>query len=353
MFHLNREEKLAAFDPNGVGAAHAQIFGLPFNYVESRVILLPVPWDATASYRPGSAAGPRIIREASPQLDLFDPDYPDSWKEGFFLLDISEEWARRNRLIRPSVSEYLRLLENGAEPDTTSENSVVQRVNRETEALRKWVFERSAETLKEGKIPAVLGGDHSTPLGAIQAVLAAHPDMGILQIDAHADLRVAYEGFAHSHASIMDNALKAGVPRLVQVGLRDVCKAENDMISSDERITAFYQYQLDARRYAGEDWDSICRKIVSALPEQIWISFDIDGLDPSLCPNTGTPVPGGMSFSEASFLLGEVVRSGRRILGFDLNEVAPDAGGKNEWDANVGARMLYRLCSLACLSQRA
>ena len=116
MFHLNREEKLAAFDPNGVGAAQAQIFGLPFNYVESRVILLPVPWDATASYRPGSAAGPRIIREASPQLDLFDPDYPDSWKEGFFLLDISEEWARRNRLIRPSVSEYLRLLENGARP---------------------------------------------------------------------------------------------------------------------------------------------------------------------------------------------------------------------------------------------
>ena len=343
---MTREEKLASFDPNGIGAVSAQIFGLPFNYPESRVILLPVPWDATASYRPGSASGPEAIRNASPQLDLFDPDYPLSWQEGFFMLQVSSEWAQRNRIIRPAVAEYIRLMEHGAQPD----GKVLQRVNEETEALRKWVFERTAETLKEGKIPAVLGGDHSTPLGAMQAALARHPGMGILQIDAHADLRIAYEGFVHSHASIMYNALQAGIGSLVQVGLRDVCLAEKELIETDPRIHAFFQHQLDARRFAGATWSECCKEIVAILPKEVWISFDIDGLDPALCPNTGTPVPGGMSFAEASYLLGEVVRSGRTIIGFDLNEVAPGHRDDDEWDANVGARILYRLCSLACWS---
>ncbi|MBI1192999.1 MAG: agmatinase [Bacteroidetes bacterium] len=345
---MTREEKLAAFDPNGIGAAQAQIFGLPFNYPESRVVLLPVPWDATASYRPGSANGPEAIRQASPQLDLFDPDYPLSWQEGFFMLQVSGEWAQRNRKTRPLVAEYIRMLENGAPEDP----ALLKRVNDETEALRKWVFERTAETLHEGKIPGVIGGDHSTPLGAMQAVLARHPQMSILQVDAHADLRVAYEGFQHSHASIMYNALQAGVTGLVQVGLRDVCLAEKELINQDARVRAFFQHELDARRFAGGTWADCCRDAVAALSQEVWISFDIDGLDPSLCPNTGTPVPGGLSFAEASFLLGEVVRSGRRIVGFDLNEVAPAPNGEDEWDANVGARMLYRLCSLACLSQR-
>jgi agmatinase len=345
---VTRQEKLAAFDPNGIGAAQAQIFGLPFNYPESAVVLLPVPWDATASYRPGSAAGPEAIRQASPQLDLFDPDYPLSWQEGFFMLQVSGEWAQRNRKTRPLVAEYIRLLENGAPEDP----ALVERVNSETEALRKWVFERTAETLKEGKIPGVIGGDHSTPLGAMQAVMARYPQMSMLQVDAHADLRVAYEGFEHSHASIMYNALLAGLQRLVQVGLRDVCLAEKELIASDPRIQAFFMHELDARRFAGATWADCCRDAVAALSQEVWISFDIDGLDPALCPNTGTPVPGGLSFAEASFLLGEVVRSGRRIVGFDLNEVAPSPQGSDEWDANVGARVLYRLCSLACLSKR-
>lgn len=345
---MTREEKLAAFDPNGIGAAQAQIFGLPFNYPESKVVLLPVPWDATASYRPGSAAGPEAIRQASPQLDLFDPDYPLSWQEGFFMLQVSAEWAQRNRKTRPLVAEYIRMLENGAPEDP----ALLRRVNDETEALRKWVFERTAETLNEGKIPAVMGGDHSTPLGAIQAVLARHPQMSILQVDAHADLRIAYEGFQHSHASIMYNALQAGVSNLVQVGLRDVCLAEKELINQDPRVHAFFQHELDARRFAGTTWAECCRDAAAALSQDVWISFDIDGLDPSLCPNTGTPVPGGLSFAEAAYLLGEVVRSGRRIVGFDLNEVSPAPNGEDEWDANVGARVLYRLCSLACLSQR-
>lgn len=345
---MSRQDKLAHFDPNGVGAAQAQIFGLPFNYDESRVIILPVPWDATASYRAGSAAGPEAIRRASPQLDLYDALAPDAWQEGFYLLQNSAEWSQRNRIVRPAVAEYIRLLESGGQPGL----AVPERVNGETEALRKWVFERTDETLRAGKIPAVLGGDHSTPLGAMQAALARHPGMGILQLDAHADLREAYEGFVHSHASIMYNALQAGIPSLVQVGLRDLCQAEAELIRSEPRIQAFMMHELDARRFGGESWASCCQSIIQALPPEVWISLDIDALEPSFCPHTGTPVPGGMSFGEMSFLLSEVVRSGKRIIGFDLTEVAPGDRKDDEWDANVGARVLFRLCSLACMSQR-
>ena len=344
---MTREEKLAAFDPNGVGAAHAQVFGLPFSHAESRVVILPVPWDATASYEAGSSRGPEAIRKASPQLDLDDPDVPDSWQAGFFMLQSSPEWQQRNRVLRPRVSEHLRLLESGAEPD----DSLPQRVNEETEALRKWVFERTEETLHAGKIPGLLGGDHGTALGAMQAGLAQYPAMGILQIDAHADLRDAYEGFRHSHASIMHNALDAGVTCLVPVGLRDVCQAENQILSADPRISAFPQHVLDTRRFNGENWKACVADIIAALPQDVWVSFDIDGLDPSLCPNTGTPVPGGLSFAEVSFLLGELMHSGRLIIGFDLTEVSPDPDDRHEWDANVGARILYRLCSVAVGSQ--
>src|SRR6185437_1373919 len=92
-------------------------------------------------------------------------------------------------------------------------------------------------------------------------------------------------------------------------------------------------------------------QIISELPQDVWISFDIDGLDPKLCPHTGTPVPGGLDFHEALYLIRELAESGRRIIGFDLNEVAPDPTGANEWDANVAARLLYKLSAWTLVSQ--
>jgi agmatinase len=338
-----RRAKLEAFDPDGPGAENGRLFGLPFNYAESAVAILPVPWDATASYGTGSARGPEAILEASPQLDLDDPDRPEAWQAGFFLLERSAEWQQRNRNLRPAVQEYLRLMAAGAPLDP----KLIERVNAETEALRQWVFARTGESYAAGKVPGLLGGDHGTALGAIQAGLQRHPEMGVLQLDAHADLRVAYEGFVHSHASIMHNALESGLKTLVSVGLRDTSPGEQSRMQQDERIHAFAQRSLEAERYGGSSWSEQVERILAPLPEKVWVSFDIDALDPSLCPNTGTPVPGGLAFGEASFLLGALVHSGRRIVGFDLTEVAPHPNGKDEWDANVGARVLFRLCSLA------
>ena len=200
-----------------------------------------------------------------------------------------------------------------------------------------------------GKVPAVLGGDHSTPLGLMQAVAEQEGDFGILQIDAHADLRNAYEGFTYSHASIMFNALKIPqLKKLVQVGIRDICQAEAVMAEKNERIRIFYDSDLKTAAFEGKSWKEQVKEIVEELPEKVYVSFDIDGLDPKLCSATGTPVPGGFEFEEAMYLIKSVVESGRKIVAFDLCEVGP---GEDEWNGNVGARVLYRMANLAGVSQ--
>jgi agmatinase len=189
-----------------------------------------------------------------------------------------------------------------------------------------------------------VGGDHSTVYGIIRAYAEKYPGLGVLHVDAHADLRDAYEGFTWSHASIFHNVMTRlpGVSKLVQVGIRDLGEAEFQFSEdSGGRIVTHYDARTKARQHEGVAWRDLCVEMVSALPQDVYVSFDIDGLDPTLCPHTGTPVPGGLSFAEASTLIGEVVRSGRKIVGLDLNEVAP--GLDSEWDGNVGARLLYKM----------
>jgi agmatinase len=222
------------------------------------------------------------------------------------------------------------------------------------ERLNAWVHEQTSRLLDAGKLPGVVGGDHSAPLGAIRAVAERHPGCGILHFDAHADLRRAYEGLRWSHASIMYNVLSElpGVARLVQVGVRDYSDEEDAFIRDNrDRVTTFFDPDLRRSLFDGESWSRIALRIVASLPREVYVSFDIDGLDPALCPHTGTPVLGGLSFPEATALLRHVVESGRRIVGFDLSEVAPDPAG-GEWDGNVGARVLYKLIGFGLMSRR-
>ena len=206
--------------------------------------------------------------------------------------------------------------------------------------------------LGRGKIVGTVGGDHSVSFGAIEAHAARYHGLGILHFGAHADLRRAHQGFSWSHASIMDNVLSRlpGVARLVQVGVRDLCEEEHERIlASEGRIVTFFDAQLAQARFAGETWAQQCARIVATLPAQVYLSFDIDALDPALCPHTGTRVPGGLSFQMATYLIAAVVQSGRRLVGFDLTEVAPAPDG-GDWDENVGARLLYKLCGWALRS---
>ena len=330
------------FDPDAAASADAGLFGLPFSIDEARVVIVPVPFEATTSYGGGTVDGPAAVFEASKQVDLFDLEYGRVYAPGIAMCPIPDQvraWNDEARALAEPV------IANGGAGDDPALIARLERVNALSAQLNAWVAAQVEQLLDAGHIVGVLGGDHAVPLGSIATHAARYPGMGILHLDAHADLRVAYEGFTYSHASIMHNALAEvpGVARLVQVGIRDFGEAEHRAITAaGERIRTFFDADLARRRFDGEPWSSVLREIVDALPQQVYLSFDIDGLDPTLCPHTGTPVPGGLQFQEACALLAAVARSGRTIVGFDLCEVAPGPDG-DEWDGNVGARLLYKM----------
>jgi len=344
-------DKIAQFDPNGLGDTSGNIYGLPFNTDEARLVILPVPWEVTVSYQAGTASAPEAILEASLQVDLYDAFVKDAWKLGIAMKEVHLGILEKSNTFRQQAEHYIGQLSQGFNPEENTELLAIRNeINQAGRELNHWVKKESLSLLNQNKVVALLGGDHSTPLGLMQALAEKYPSFGILHIDAHADLREAYEGFEFSHASIMYNALKLPqINSLVQVGIRDYCEAENQMIQSDERISTFFDRDIKQSQFEGKNWSVICEKIIEALPEKVYLSFDIDGLDPKLCPNTGTPVPGGLELEQSVYLVEKLVNSGRRIIGFDLNEVAP---GNDEWDANVGARLLYRLGNMCLVSNR-
>lgn len=338
------------FDPSGVGLKNGNFIGLPFDEDSANVMLIPVPWDVTVSYAEGTAFAPRAILDASSQLDLFDPDVKDAWKLGIFMQPVDEGLLGKGIELRKLSAGYINFLENGGDlSQNRGMREELDKINRECEKMNQWVFNRAKRVLAAGKIPGVIGGDHSVPLGAFKAVSEKYPDFGILQVDAHLDLRNSYEGFTFSHASVFYNSLKIeSLKKIVQVGIRDYCEEETDVIQKEgERISVFFDHFLKENHFRGKNWDAQCEEIISKLPENIYVSIDIDGLDPKLCPNTGTPVPGGLDFPETVFLLKKVVENGRKIIGFDVCET-----GKDEWDVNVAARLIYKLSNLAGRSQK-
>lgn len=348
---MNKETKIRNFNPNGPAGRNLNLFGLPFETAEAEIVVVPVPWDVTVSYRDGTANGPEAIFEASLQVDLFDPLFPDLWKAGIALDRIPGDLKRASGRMRKRAVEHIEALSRpGKESGTGATARRLAELNRQCSSMVEQVRNRCLYYLRQNKLVALLGGDHSTPLGLIQALGIHHGQFGILQIDAHADLRNAYEGFEFSHASIMFNALKEkNVTRLVQVGIRDYCEEEVAVVErSGGRVKCFYDRDLKHAQAEGETWKRTCDRIIRSLPKELYISFDIDGLDPKLCPNTGTPVPGGFEFEQVCYLFERIVKAGKTIIGFDVNEVAP---GKDEWDASVGARLLYRLAGYAAYSQ--
>lgn len=341
-----------SFDPNSASSPDSGVFGLPHSPEEASLVIVPVPWEATVSYGGGTSRGPGAILKASRQVDLFDYEIERPYEAGIHMLAESDEilgWNATARLLAQ------RIIEKGGDiaGDKGLEKALVE-VNILGEKMNRWVSGEVDRWLSAGKIVGVVGGDHSVPFGAIEAATRRHDSLGILHFDAHSDTRNAFEGFTWSHASIFRNVLDrlAGVTRVVQVGIRDFCEQEWEYCREQgSRVAIYFDAELQKRKFQGESWAKISSEIVSKLPDDVWVSFDIDGLDPRFCPHTGTPVPGGLEFAEAVWLIGEVVRSGKKIVGFDLNEVAPGPAGTDEWDGNVGARLLYKLCAWTLASQ--
>jgi agmatinase len=337
---------VSVFNPDDVGVSNGNLFGFPVEEKEADIVVIPVPWDVTASYGKGTSLGPKAILDASTQLDFYHPRLKNAFHTKVFMTPISEEWIKINEKLSIDSIAYIEHLESGSE-DYSEFSAFLSEVDKAHKALTSNLKIRCENLLDQNKIVAVLGGEHSTPLGLIQALNNKYSNFGILQIDAHADLRNAYENFNQSHASIMYNVLQScsNVSKLVQVGIRDIAQCEVDLInSSNNRVKTFFDWDLKENSFHGRNWAVQVEEIISELPQNVYISFDIDGLLPSLCPNTGTPVPGGFTLEEINFLLFKVVESGKKIIGFDLNEVS--LGNSGDWDANVGARALWNLiCS--------
>jgi agmatinase len=342
---------LSNFDPNDAGNPNNNIFGLPFSEDDARLVIIPIPWEVTVSFGAGTARSAEQIMRASLQVDLFDPEVVDGWKQGFFMKETDRKVLLKSDYLRKEAELYIDYISKG---DIVANNQfmckTLKEVNEGGYFLNNWVYHQTRELLEKGKLVALLGGDHSTPLGFMKAIGEKHGEFGIIQIDAHCDLREGYEGFVYSHASIMYNALKE-VPqlqKLVQVGIRDYSEGEHEFIKQNsDKVKTYFDADIRERQYEGESFSQVVNEIVSQLPQKVYISFDIDGLDPKLCPNTGTPVQGGFETEQVFYIFKKIQQSGRQIIGFDLSEVSTS---ENYWDANVGARVLFKLCNLLVAS---
>lgn len=341
-----------AFDPGAAAAPGSGIYGLTTSLEESRVVVVPVPFEATTSYGGGAADGPRAVLRASRQVDLYDYSTGRPYEAGIHMLEEPAEIRRRNDKAKRQARKVI--ARGGRVEGDKRLAAALEKVNRHGERVNEIVYDTVRGLVERGKIVATLGGDHAAPYGAIRAYSEAFPGVGLLHVDAHADLRPAYEGFVWSHASIMYNVVTnlPGVAKLVQVGVRDFSEEEMEIAASTNgRVVVHHDEALVKEKFEGVPWARVVKRIVKELPGDVYISFDIDGFDPTLCPHTGTPVPGGLSFQEAVALVAAVAESGRRIVGMDLCEVAPGPRG-DEWDANVGARILYKMIGFALLSDR-
>ena len=299
----------------------AGLFGFDVPYTDCALVILGVPWELTVSYGQGTAQAPQAILQASHQIDLCTSPPTAPYRRGIHY-----------RVLKHEV----------ASPSPTPADRVthIKHVNALSTAFNSAVYNETRSIISDGKLLGLVGGEHAIAFGYLQFLHEFYPAFGILHLDAHLDYRCAYQGYIYSHASIMYQVMTEldSVQKMVHVGIRDFCLAEKKFAEElDKRDKIFFACELHRRGFA-----EVVTEIVSHLPSEVYISFDIDALDPSLCPSTGTPVPGGLSFYDVELLLQMLVASGKKIIGFDLSEVVP---GYNHWDENVASRILYRLCA--------
>jgi agmatinase len=291
------------------------IYERQVTWEKADLYLLGIPWEGGISFRSGTAHAPRLIQAVSTHIDHYSPDCE----------------ALENAQI------YLEHLPLEALPPAEDRDALY-----EAQVLHP-VMDWVREVLRTGKPFGVIGGDHSVPIGVHRVLSQERPGYALLHLDAHADLRPSYQGMRYSHATVLYHASQErGINRLLAVGVRDWDRSEVEYARLHyPRIQVYEMRRLFRTLYQGRPWSEVCSEIVSLLPENVYISLDVDVLEVGYVPNTGTPVPGGLNYEQLSFLLDSIVRSGRKIIGFDLCET-----GGAEIDAIVSAHLLYRLCGL-------
>lgn len=326
------------------------IYGLGSTFDNAEVTLIPVPWDACSSYRRGAAEAPACIMEASPQLDLFHPDYPTLPEQGIYCLPLCNEQITRNTQASAAAKQIIAAFDQGVSfaEDRVLESLQAQ-VNTASDACNAAVYQAAERCIQANKLIGVMGGNHSSSHGLIKALIDYVDSFTVLQLDAHMDLRPAYQGLTYSHASVMHNILQENdVCRLIQVGVRDFCKEEYQVMKASKgRIKTYFNQDIKAHFYAGKSWDSLCKKIINNCSNTVYVSLDVDVLSPQYCPHTGTPVPGGLDVDHVVYLIKQLQQSKRTIIGFDVVEAA---GPTHSVDIITAARLLYMLAGYGVLT---
>ncbi len=256
----------------------------------SKVAILPIPYERTVSYGGGTKLGPKAILDASHYVELYD-----------------EETGRE--VHRQLGIATLRPMEFGKKNDKVS---------------LEMIYETTMELLNQKKFVVTLGGEHTISQATIAAHAETYRGLSVLQIDAHSDLRMEYQGSKFSHASVMARVCEFLDPtRLVQVGIRAQCIEESEYIK-ENGITTMYAHEIREGKYTKilKQWDDYA---VEKLTEHVYVTFDVDGLDPSIMPSTGTPEPNGLSWHEAMSLLKKISRH-KKVVGCDIVELAPMKG---------------------------
>lgn len=308
---------LAASAPNNPVAppAHAVPFLGPevaAEYDQARVVLLPIPYEATTTYRQGCENGPDALLSASQQVEFYDDECDrEFWPVGI--------WT------------------HGAIADTRGDRAV------SSEAMLRATQEATARLIADHKFVVALGGEHSITAGVVAAYREANPNepFTVVQIDAHGDLRDRYEGSIHNHACVMRRIVDWGLPTL-QVGIRSVCSEEAMLIRTTPDIHIVWARDIAVH----PNW---IERAIAAIPtRKIFLTIDLDGIDPSLMPGVGTPEPGGLSWYGMLHFLRRLFVA-HDVMGCDVMELAPL--GESVVSEFVAAKLVYKLIGYQAIAQ--
>lgn len=337
------------FDFDGIMPDNGNYFGMPLSPDEAALVLVSAPWDVTVATREGSSYAPDAIIEASRFIGLSDPANGDSWRKGIATAPIDYTIQDASHRLRSDALRIIKLLDEMGLSfiENIISDRRLKRINEMSAQINENIYNQTKQWLAKGKIVGLVGGDQSTIYGAVKAVGEKYGRIGVLHIDSQCDMDEESRGFDYSNSSVMRNVMQdvAQIECYMGVGMRDFTPAVWRKVQEDPRMNVCTAEDVSRREFEGATWRSVCDEIVAKLPDNVYVSLDIDALTLECSPHTGVRVPGGLPFQRVVYLLERLVESGRRIVGFDLTEVVPDLNDKS--DAAIAARLLFKMCNVA------